>query len=226
MKKQESIKKRALFSPYWWLVDLIRITAAPSGLLWYRVKHLYENEEARKKIRGGALLISNHIGFTDPIYVMFTVWYRRHHFICMKEFFEGNPLKRWFFTNIRCIPIDRENFNLGSFREITDHLSAGELVSIFPEGHIDGAGDGTKHFKSGMVMMALRSKTPIFPVYILRKEHWYERLVAVIGAPMDIEELYREKPSFTRVEEIGAMIEAKEEELSRIAAAYRKGKKA
>ena len=226
MKKQEKSKKKALFSPYWWLVDLIRVTAAPTALPWYRVKHLYENEEARKKIKGGALLISNHVSFTDPINVMITVWYRRHRFICMKEFFEGNPVKCWFFRNLRCIPIDRENFNLASFREIIDVLKSGELVSIFPEGHIDGSGDGTEHFKSGMVMMALQSKAPVIPVYIRKKEHWYSRLVAAIGAPIDVEKLYREKPSFTRVTEISTIIEEKEDELGRIASAYGKGKKA
>ena len=31
----------------------------------------------------------NHDGFFDPIYLMFAIWYRRHRFICRKEFFDS-----------------------------------------------------------------------------------------------------------------------------------------
>ena len=216
MKEKNVKRNRAkLFSFRYILHDLIRVTSIP-GLLFFRPKGFYENEEAKKKIRGGALLISNHVGFFDPIYLMFAIWYRRHHFICMKEFFEGSRLKRFFFKNILCIPIDRENFNMSTFREITAHLQNGELVSMFPAGHIGFENDDLSGFKSGMVMMALSGDRPIFLVCLKKKERRFERLRFAVGAPVDVKALYMEKPSLTRIEEIAKLLEEKEALLSTI----------
>ena len=208
-KKTKKENKAPLFSPSYWLVDLIRLTAVP-GILYFRPKAYYENKAARKKIQGGALVISNHAGFSDPVYLMFAIWYRRHHFICMKEFFEGGKFKRFWFSHFLCIPIDRENFNMNSFREVTGKLTDGNLVTMFPAGHIGQEGSDLSGFKSGMVMMALNAGRPVVPVVIRKKEHWYERLKFAIGEPVDVKALYDEAPSFSRVEEITRQLEEKE----------------
>ena len=212
-EKKTERKKAKLFSWRFFLYDLIRVTAVP-GLLFFRPKAFYENEEARKKIRGGALLISNHVGFFDPVHLMFAIWYRRHHFICMKEFFEEGKLKRFIFQSFLCIPIDRENFNMSTFREITEHLKQGELVTMFPAGHIGFEENDLSGFKSGMVMMALSGDCPIIPVYLHKKEHRFSRLKFAVGSPVDVRKLYMEKPSLTRVEEIAKILEEKEAALS------------
>ena len=194
-------KQNKLFSLQYWFYDFVKITAALPGLLVFRPKFVYENERARKKLRGGALLIGNHIGFLDPIYLMIAIWYRRHHFICMAEFFRSKA--RWMFEHFLCIPIDRENFSVDSFRQITEHLKAGEIVSMFPEGHVNEDTSGAvASFKSGMVLMAMRSGVPIVPVYVRKQAHWYERLVLVIGESVDITERYGARPSFAQVEEL------------------------
>lgn len=194
-------KQNKLFSLQYWFYDFVKITAALPGLLVFRPKFVYENERARKKLRGGALLIGNHIGFLDPIYLMIAIWYRRHHFICMAEFFRSKA--RWMFEHFLCIPIDRENFSVDSFRQITEHLKAGEIVSMFPEGHVNEDTSGAvASFKSGMVLMAMRSGVPIVPVYVRKQAHWYERLVLVIGESVDITERYGARPSFVQVEEL------------------------
>ena len=52
--KKEKGKKSYFF------YDFVKITAAIPGLIWFRPKRIYVNENAKKKIKGGALLISNH----------------------------------------------------------------------------------------------------------------------------------------------------------------------
>ena len=181
------MKKAKLLSFKYILFDFIRITAIPS-FLWFRPKCLYLNDKAKKKIRGGALLISNHVGFYDPLYLMIILWYRRHHFIATTELFHSK-LKRFIFTKIfKCIEIDRTNFSIATFRNIVDHLKNGELVSMFPEGHVNLEAEGIKAFKSGMVMMALKSGVPIIPVYLQRKKHIYSRLVLGVGEPINIDD--------------------------------------
>ena len=201
-------KKAKLFSFRYLLVDFIRITGAIPTLLWYRPKVLYENEAAKKKIRGSVLLISNHNCFFDPIYIMLGVWYRRHRFICNKQFMgtKAGP----FLKLVRCIPIDIDNFSLGSLKEITSALNSGELVSMFPEGHInDGSGE-MRQFKSGMVLMAMRAKAPIIPVYVLSHEPRRSRLKMMIGEPIDITARFGDRPTLSQIEEITAELFEKE----------------
>lgn len=189
--------------------DFVRITAAIPGLLVLRPKLVYENENARKKLRGGILLIANHGGFFDPVHLMLSIRSRRHHFVCTKEFFEGNRLKRWLFRQFHCIPIDRDNFSMGSLRRITDELKQGHLVSMFPEGHV--VNDGSiAPFKSGMVLMAVQAGCPILPVYVKKREHFLSRLIVAVGEPVDIKALYGPRPSLGQIEETAAMLHEKE----------------
>lgn len=201
-------KGKKLFAAEYLLYDFAKLTAAIPGLIAFRPKIIYQSETAKKRIKGAALLIGNHTGFFDPVYMQFAVWYRRHHFICLKEFFEGK--QRFFFKNFLCIPIDRENFGFSSFREIIGHLKQGELVSMFPEGKIE---DDLKTFKSGMVLMALQSGAPIIPMYIKKRGSIWKRLVMAIGEPLNISEICGGRPSLSRIEEIAGLIHDRELQL-------------
>ena len=166
----------------------MRVTGAPL-LLWFRVKRLYSSLEAKKKIKGGAILISNHISLSDPMYLLLAIWYRRHHFVAMQKMF-NTKFKKWLFTNVfHCIEVNRDNVSIKTFKNITNHLKSGKLVTMFPEGHINIENDGVNAFKSGMVMMAIKSGCPIVPVYIKRRKHWYSRLVVGIGEAIDTSKL-------------------------------------
>ena len=180
VKKHRTLSLRYLF------FDFVRITASP-GFLFFRPKILYISDKAKanKKMKGGNLIISNHITMVDPMYLMLGLWRRRHHFVATKELFAGK-FKYWLFTKgFKCICIDRENFSFASFKEITDNLKVGNLVSMFPEGSVNLTGEEVRVFKNGAVMMALRSGAPIIPVFIQKREHWYSRLVIAVGEPVD-----------------------------------------
>ena len=130
-------QKAKLFSLRCFVMDFIRVSGALPGLLWLRPKIRYASKKAKKRIRGGALVISNHTSFVDPGYTMFVFWYRRQYFVCHKAFMETKAGP--FFHAAGClIPIDADNFNIGSFRAITDSLKAGKVVTLFPEGHVNG----------------------------------------------------------------------------------------
>ncbi|MBQ1615990.1 MAG: 1-acyl-sn-glycerol-3-phosphate acyltransferase [Ruminococcus sp.] len=212
MKEQ---KKAKLFSLKYWFVDFVRVTGAIPTYLWYRPKIVYESKSAKKKIRGGALLMCNHNCFYDPIYLMIAVWYRRHHFIINKQFLETKA--RWFLEHVLCIPIDIENTGFQTMKTINDHLTSGEIVSIFPEGHInDGSGE-MRQFKSGMVLMAMRAKVPIVPVYIRAHEPRFSRLKIVIGEAVDINKQFDSRPSMSDIEKVTQQLFEKESQLKEIA---------
>lgn len=211
----EKTKKSKLFSWQYWLHDFVKLTAAP-GLLYYRPKVIYTDPASRRELKKGALLISNHVGFSDPIYLQMAIWYRRHHFVCTKEFFEGR-FRGWLFKRFLCIPIDRENMSMSSFREITGHLEAGDLVTLFPEGHVNTDATKTDAFKPGMVLMTLKSGRPIIPVYIRRRTSIWERLTVVVGPPVNAGAELGGRPSMTKITEFTQRLHELEEDLKNTA---------
>ena len=107
--------------------DFVRFNGWP-GLIFFRPKKLYISNEAKKPIKGGAILVSNHISLVDPMYLMITFWKRRHHFVAMKDLFEGR-FNNWLFTKVfLALKIDRENMSIGAFKDIINHLKNDDLV--------------------------------------------------------------------------------------------------
>lgn len=207
-------QKAKLFSPRCLVMDFMRVSGALPGLLWLRPKIRYTSEEAKKRIRGGALVISNHTSFVDPGYTMFVLWYRRQYFVCHQAFMETKAGP--FFHAAGClIPIDADNFNIGSFRAITDGLQEGKLVVLFPEGHVNSG--EMLEFKSGMVLISMQSKRPIVPIYLKPRRHWYSRLKAVIDEPVDITALCGGMPAFSKIKEITQLLQDREAYLEQFA---------
>lgn len=215
-KKQRS-KKARFFDFRYFLYDFGRALAALPWLLILRPKWKFENQAAKKKIRGGAILSFNHTGMLDPARDQFSVWYRRMHFVAAEALYR-TKVSRWLFTYaFRCIEVNRENFNLGTFREITDHLTAGNIVSIYPEGHVNVGEAEINVFKSGIVMMAIRSGAPIVPIYSKSPEKWYRRTVYCIGEPICVREKLGGLPSIDKIQEFSEFLREKEAELKKIA---------
>ena len=196
--------------------NFVRITGALPGLVWLRPRILYESPAARKRVRGGALIVSNHISFLDPVYLMFAVWYRRLRFICIKEFYNGR-FSSLIFRLGRCIPIDRENVSMDTLREIVSGLKDGDLITIFPEGHINDSGEVMERFKSGAVLMSTMGARPILPIYIDKPKRPLSRLTAVIGEPMDpVSEIGR-RPTSEQLQAFSERLREKELELMQLA---------
>lgn len=196
-----------------WFFDFVKITAAPM-LLYYRPKYFYPGGK-KIRIKKGALAIANHIGLTDPIYVLMTFWYRRMKFVAMKGFFE-KPLSAWFFRSVGCIPVDRENPGMDTMRAVSDALKNDELVAIFPEGHVREGETNAEKFKSGMVLMALQGQRPIVPVYLKPRAHWWQRQRIAVGEPIDITAIYGRRPSLREIESIADLLYERQQELKRL----------
>ena len=210
MREQKRVKR---FSFEYFFYDFAKVTAALPGLVAFRPKYLFENEKAKRRIWGGAILIGNHNGYFDPIGMMLCVYYRRHRFVCTKEFFEGR--KGFFFRNFRCIAIDRDNFSVDAFREIVESLQKGEIVSMFPEGRII-FDDALAAFKSGMVLMAMKSGCPIVPIYVLKRRNYWERLIMAVGEPVDVREALGGKSPLSGMDAVSELLHEKEVKLKKL----------
>jgi 1-acyl-sn-glycerol-3-phosphate acyltransferase len=115
---------------------------------------------------GPAILASNHVSFSDSIFLPM-VLKRRITFVAKAEYFE-DPKTAWFFRAVGQIPIKREGGSaseraLAAAREV---LERGELFGIYPEG--TRSPDGRLYRgKTGVARLALQTGAPIIPVAMI-----------------------------------------------------------
>ena len=180
---KESLPKWLLY----FLVDLAHITVLPAHL-GYRFRKYQIGEKYKEK--GGALIVVNHSNLLDPlpISLLFT---GRFPFYLAGEAVMTTAVKR-FFMGCLCIEINRNISDIESIRQTTDFLKAGRSIIVYPQGGVKKS-ERVDSIKSGVILMALQGNVPIIPVYLGRRDHWWERKVAVIGETMDCKKLCTKK---------------------------------
>ena len=208
--KNNSKKKKE--NNFWYY--FIKITGAIPTLIWARQK-IYRVSDGKvvknKKIDGRVLIYSNHCSYTDPWLLNCIFWYRHIYFLAATELF-SNWFGRWFFTNVKCIPVDRTNFSMATFHSVIDRLRSDKAVLIFPEGQINRDEGAPLGFKTGAVLMATSANAPLLPVYIVKRK-WYNRHIVLIGDPIDLKEKFNSPLSKDALYEASEYLRAKETEL-------------
>lgn len=147
---------------------------------------------------GGAILASNHLSFSDSIFLPL-VLERRLTFLAKADYFTGHGLKgrakRAFFNLSGQLPIDRSGGSASDAALTTGLkvLRRGQLLGIYPEGtrSLDGR---LYRGKTGVARMALEGRVPVIPVAMIgtdkvqpigRKIPHLGRVGIVIGQPLD-----------------------------------------
>ncbi len=123
---------------------------------------------------GAAILASNHLSFSDSIFMPLMVK-RKVTFVAKAEYFTGSGIKgyltRKFFEGTGTIPVDRSG---GRAAQAAIHtglriLREGRLFGIYPEG--TRSPDGRLHRgKTGVARMALEAGVPVIPVAMLNAD--------------------------------------------------------
>jgi 1-acyl-sn-glycerol-3-phosphate acyltransferase len=112
---------------------------------------------------GGALLLSNHQSFLDPLLIGLPLR-RPVSFLGRKTLFPV-PVIGWILRHTYVMPLDRDGGGAAGLRETLRRLDQGFLVGIFPEG--TRSSDGALGiFKPGFAALVRRTDLPIFPVGI------------------------------------------------------------
>jgi 1-acyl-sn-glycerol-3-phosphate acyltransferase len=148
--------------------------------------------------RGPAIIASNHVSFSDSIFMPLVVK-RKVTFVAKAEYFTGTGIKgfliRMFFTAAGTIPIDRSGGQAAQSAIDTGLrvLRAGKLFGIYPEG--TRSPDGRLYRgKTGIARMVLTANVPVIPVAMLNADQIQPpgtvmpkvmRARMRFGAPMD-----------------------------------------
>jgi 1-acyl-sn-glycerol-3-phosphate acyltransferase len=123
---------------------------------------------------GPAILASNHLSFSDSIFLPLMVR-RRVTFVAKAEYFTGRGIKgfltKLFFSSTGTIPIDRSGGQAARVAIDTGLrvLRGGGLFGIYPEG--TRSPDGRLYRgKTGVARLALESGAPVVPVAMLNTD--------------------------------------------------------
>lgn len=170
-----------------------KITAWPVQKIVFRTKIYYENKkEQSRRIKGPAILLSNHTSIYDYAVFLF-VFFRRTLRYQMAEVLFKKPLLKRFLKGMGGIFVDRNSNDFGFIETSQKVLEKGCVVGIFPEGRIpEKEEEKPLAFKPGAIQLALMSNTPIVPIYTNGVYFKKQRARVIIGKPIFVSELYNE----------------------------------
>lgn len=112
--------------------------------------------------RGPALLVSNHVSGLDPL-VLIAASPRPLRFLIAREEYDRWWLK-WLFRAIGCIPVERSRNPVAAYAAARRALEAGEVVALFPHGHIHLDHQPPVPLKRGVALLARETGAPIVAV--------------------------------------------------------------
>lgn len=178
----------------------VKITGWPVQLFYYRKKVICLNgDKSLRKIKGGAMIISNHTSIYDYPLVMYTFLGRIIRTLVAEIMYQKNKFVSKLLVRIGSIRVDRTVSDFGFLGEMIDCLKRGQLGLIYPESRIPKENEkGTLlEFKPSYVYIALNAKVPIVPVYTngiygKLKRKYKNRAKIVIGEKINVNDLYDE----------------------------------
>ena len=183
---------------------------------WLVVKFLWRAElPPRLPIAEGqgVVLICNHRSSVDPFFLQL-ICGKPSHWMVAREFCE-HPAFGWFLKQCEVIPTRRGGVDTGAIRQAIRLAEKGEIIGMFPEGRINMTERFMLPVRPGAVMVALRAKVPVLPVYIegspYRRTPWSPFFMPAhvkvhVGEPIDLSQYYDQRVTSEQQREIMAVL--------------------
>ena len=138
--------------------------------------------KGRKNLpKGKCILVVNHKSNFDPLVICNMIW-REQHILAKKELFKHFGL-RSFLKGMKSIPVDREKVEISTLKQCFSVLKNGKILTIFPEGTRNKTKEPLLGIKDGAGIIAIKTNTPIVPVWIKRKPRPFVLNKVYIGEP-------------------------------------------
>lgn len=168
----------------------VKITSWPVQFFCFRTKVSYEDKSVQgRRVRGGAIIISNHTSVFDYAVYLF-VFFGRTLRVQMAEVLFRKKGLGLFLRALGGIYVDRSAHDMSAVLKSRDIVERGGVVGIFPEGRLPKPGEGRPlRFHEGAAYLALMTGAPVIPVYTNGSYFCKRRARVVIGKPMYAKDL-------------------------------------
>ena len=176
----------------------VKITGFPGEIVFYRKKIYYEDKKAsNRKIKGSALIVSNHTDIYDYPLMMYTFLGRNLHVLVAEITYDMNGFMKWLLKGLGAIRVDRNNHDFAFMSQINDLLKKNKVCLIYPESRLPTEEEkgALLDFKPSYIYSALESGAPIIPVYTngiygKQKRIQKDRARVIIGKKIYVRDLY------------------------------------
>lgn len=177
-------------------------------VLYVFLRCLYPTSFRGKKNipKGRVVFICNHTSNVDPILVELSSW-KNKFYLAKKELYR-NKVIGGFLKRLNTIPIDREKTDFNAIKNALKVLNKEKALVIFPEGTRNKE-QKEAPIKAGAAMLAIKSKSPIVPIWIKNKPRLFRFNKLRYGEAFTLEEFYDKKLDSETLEKAGNIIEKK-----------------
>ena len=183
-------------------------------ILWLPLSILHPTYIYGRKNRpkGKAILCSNHRSNWDIVnYLLHTSECVK---ILAKKELKNNKLFGFILKHLGAIFIDREGNDINAIKECMKALKNDKKLFIFPEGtRLKDESAVLGEVKSGLALIAIKTKTPIVPMWVVSKPKAFRKSKIIIGKPYELTDFYSKKLDEATLEEANKVVREKMLEL-------------
>ena len=150
-----------------------------------RIWHPVFRVEGRENIptEGNYLICANHSGLADPIWLLFALKCdQKCPRIMAKESVLRIPILGKILKKVGVFGVKRGENDINAVKEGLQTLKTGKNLLLFPEG-TRVRPNKPAEAKSGAILLAMRTNTPILPIFLQAERRPFSPLRCVIGKP-------------------------------------------
>ena len=115
----------------------VKLTGLPLQYFYFRKKIYYEDKSTqRRKIKGGALVVSNHYSVYDYPLIMYTFFGRSLRTLVAEVIYQKGKFMSWFMKRLGAIRVDRDSYDFSFMSAMVKCLKDRQVGLVFPESRI------------------------------------------------------------------------------------------
>lgn len=173
---------------------------------------LFPTRQKQKNIvKGKCVFVCNHRSNMDMVVVANTNWKFRPYVLAKEELFK-NKFFGLILKSYGGVPVNRKKVDLSTIKKCLRILNNNKKLFLFPEGTRN---EELSEVKNGAVMFAIKTKSPIVPVYISKKPKLFRLNKITYGEPFYLDEFYDKKLDKDTLSQASILMENKLIELSK-----------
>ncbi len=137
--------------------------------------------------KGRVIVACNHQTLNDVPILAYKLTRRRLHFMAKDSLFK-NKFFGWVLRRLGGFPVKRGENDITAVKTTMGLLKKEKAVCLFPEGSRLITSEKNQ-LKNGAAMFALKTNSPIVPVYIIKRTKAFTRNIMVVGKPFNLSEM-------------------------------------
>jgi len=181
----------------------VKLSGLPTQHFYFKKKiYCEDNDKRLRKIKGPAIIVSNHTSVYDYPLVLYTFFNKTIRVLVGETMYTHSKHLNRLLNIMGAIKVDRKNYDFSFISRASECLKKKQIVLIYPESrlHTKDDKDELLPFAPSYVYLAIKNNVPIIPIYTngiygktKKQKHDVARLI--IGKPINVNKLIDDNKS-------------------------------